>query len=596
MNTHPRPLLTRDRWHTLDGTWEFAFDADAGTSREWSAGDVPLPLSIEVPFAPQAPASRVGVDPASGVVWYRRVLAAAEVRRDEHERVVLHFGAVDHTADVWVNGNLVVRHRGGHVPFSADITDELRADGGDVVVVRAVDPRLDAEIPRGKQAWALDPHFIWYQRTIGIWRTPWIEVVPQHRLLDVAWSTDIRWGVTGTVEVSDVAVGARLRVELLGPDGVLGSTETHVHATRVDVAVPVVALRNAQARGALLWSPESPTLITVRLTLLVGDAVVDEAGSYVGLREVAVRGGRFLLNGRPYRTRAVLAQGYWPDGHFTAPDAGALEREAELAKEFGFNTVRVHQKIEDPRFLAATDRLGLLVWAEAPAAYAFSLRSAEDFLAEWVEALRLRRSHPSVVCWVPFNESWGVQDLSDSDAQRDFVQAVTTLTRALDPSRPVISNDGWEHVDSDIIGIHDYCNDPALLVERFGDADAVLRTALGPGPQGRRIAITEALRARIASGELPLMLSEFGGISWSDDASAWGYHSADDCGALRELLEPLFRTVHALDLDGFCYTQLTDTAQETNGLAWPDRTPKLPVETIRALVLGTRTVPAPLPG
>lgn len=586
MNAHPRPMLTRADWRSLDGTWEFALGED-GDHAAWRDGTTPLPRSIRVPFAPQAPASGVGLDPASGRVWYRRVLEADEVRRTGDDRVLLHFGAVDHTADVWVNGRLVAHHRGGHVPFMADITDELRFDGDDVVVVRALDPRFDAELPRGKQAWAPDPHFIWYERTIGMWRTPWIEVVPRRRVEDVTWSTDTRWGVRGTVELTEEAIGARLRVEISAPDGMLLEVvETEASTQRVDIAVAITALRNAQARDALLWSPESPVVLDVRVTL-AGDGVrFDQVDSYVGLRDVGIREGRFTLNGLPYTTRAVLSQGYWPDSHFTAPDVDALIREAQLIKDLGFNAVRVHQKIEDPRFLAAADRIGLLVWAEAPAAYAFSVRAAEDFVTEWLAAVRLQRSHPSVVCWVPFNESWGVQDLSHAADQLDLVRSVTILTRALDPSRPVISNDGWEHVDSDIVGIHDYSHDTGLLQQRYGTTDAVVRTATGPGPQGRRIAVTSQQRERIVAGEVPLMLSEFGGTSWSDDDRAWGYNSASGEAALRGRLESLLRTVHGLAFDGFCYTQLTDTGQETNGLLWADRTPKLAPETIRALIRG----------
>lgn len=586
MNVHPRPLLTRSMWSSLEGEWECAFDED-GSTNEWCRGDVPLPRRIVVPFSPQAPDSGVLEDPVSGSIWYRRVLAASEVAHDGDERVLLHFGAVDYLAEVYVNGVLVTTHEGGYTPFSADITECISGDGRDVVVVHALDAPFDTEVARGKQAWREHPHFIWYERTIGIWRTPWVEVVPGKRVEHVSWTSDIRWGVRGSVEVSRAAIGSRLAVELIGPDGPLGNCECVIESERVELSIPIVEFRNGQSRDELLWSPESPTLISIRLRVIDDGGQRDEAHSYVGIREVKVEGGKFLLNGRPYRTRAVLSQNYWPSSHFTAPSTDALRREVELAKQLGFNTVRLHQKTEDPRFLEAADRLGLLVWAEGPSAYTYSSRAASRLVSVWMDAVRMQQSHPSVVCWVPFNESWGVQDLASVPEQRDFVLSVTALTRALDPSRPVISNDGWEHVDSHIIGVHDYERDLAVLESRYGTPDAVVATVLGHGPQGRRVVITESLRESVQANDACIMLSEFGGISWSEDDRSWGYDLATGGEALREKLHDLFAVVNDLSVDGFCYTQLTDTAQETNGLLWPDRTPKLPVEVIRQCVRGT---------
>lgn len=582
---HPRPLLVRDPWWLLDGEWEFG-EGTPDKELEWSTGATKLPQQITVPFAPQSAASGLSVDPGE-CVWYRRILPAAALTSGSQDRFLLHFGAVDHEADVWVNGTHVAHHRGGQVAFTADITPALRFDGADAVVVRAVDPPFDAELPRGKQAWAPKPHFIWYSRTIGIWRSVWLERVPAVNVESVSWEPDITWGVRGSVKLSDAPTRGRLRIRVAGPDQVLADAEVGVTARRVEVALPIAALRNAQARKDLLWSPELPTLLDVSITLLVDGEVVDEVDSYVGLRSVEVADGCFRLNGLPYYTRAVLAQGYWPESHFTAPDAEAMVREAELVKALGFNAVRVHQKVEDPRFLAAADRLGLLVWAEIGSAYAFSNQAVRDLITEWMEAVEQQRSHPSVVCWVPFNESWGVQDLATVPQQQSFVQAVAALTRALDGSRPVVSNDGWEHVDSDIVGVHDYVADPAVLSKRYGSAEDLERILTGAGPQGRRVAISRHQVERLLAGELPVILSEFGGISLSPDGEEWGYSSADGTDAFRERLAQLFAVVNRLDyLAGYCYTQLTDTRQEANGLLWPDRTPKLPLEVLRKIIMG----------
>jgi hypothetical protein len=295
--------------------------------------------------------------------------------------------------------------------------------------------------------------------------------------------------------------------------------------------------------------------------------------------------GRFVLNGRPYDVRAVLEQGYWPDSGFTPPSVTAMRDEVELIRSLGFNAARLHQKVEDPRFLYWADRLGLLLWAEMPSAYAYSAASASGLLTGWLEAVRQQRNHPSVVTWVPLNESWGVQDLATDAAQRAFARAIADATRAVDPTRPVISNDGWEHASSDIVGIHDYDADAAALAHRYADAAALDRLLEGAGPAGRPLFVGGA-------GYLgqPVMLTEFGGIAFQPGearADGWGYTAARDAGEWTRAIAALYDALRGSTvLAGTCYTQLTDTRQETNGLCTADRRPKAPVETLRRAVLG----------
>jgi beta-galactosidase/beta-glucuronidase len=220
-------------------------------------------------------------------------------------------------------------------------------------------------------------------------------------------------------------------------------------------------------RNELLWSPETPTLIQAEIELW-GDRgeQLDKVESYTALRSIAVQRDRVLLNGRPYEMRLVLDQGYWPDGGLTAPDDAALRRDVELAKAMGFNGARKHQKLEDPRYLYWADHLGLLVWGEMPSAYRFTKVSVERVTREWLAAIDRDYSHPCVVAWVPFNESWGVPNLPESPRERHYVQGLYHLTKTLDSTRPVIGNDGWESVATDIIGIHDYDSDPTRIARR----------------------------------------------------------------------------------------------------------------------------------
>jgi beta-galactosidase/beta-glucuronidase len=286
-----------------------------------------------------------------------------------------------------------------------------------------------------------------------------------------------------------------------------------------------------------------------------------------------------MLNGRPYKLRMVLDQGYWPDTLLAPPSDAALRRDVELAKAMGFNGVRKHQKIEDPRYLYWADRLGLLVWGEMPSAYRFTGTAIKRTIREWTEAIDRDYSHPCVIVWVPFNESWGVPELTAVNVHRHAVQALYHLTKTLDATRPVIGNDGWESSATDILGIHDYNPDPEHIRLTYGEAIRPEELFDRRRPGGRVL----TLDGYPHRGQ-PIMLSEFGGIALAkrqagEDESAWGYTVARDKTELYRLYERLLHAViHSSLFSGFCYTQFADTFQEVNGLLYADRTPKLPLE------------------
>jgi hypothetical protein len=343
-----------------------------------------------------------------------------------------------------------------------------------------------------------------------------------------------------------------------------------------------------------VWTPEDPTLVDAEVVLRDRESgeQVDAVSSYLGLREVGVGGGAFLLNGQPYYTRSVLNQGYRPETHLASRGSDELRAEVELIKAMGFNAVRVHQKAEDPRFLYWADKLGLLVWGETAGAYEFSTEAIALLTTEWIELVRRYRSHPSVVVWVPVNESWGVQDIATVAAQQHFAQSLVSITRALDPSRPAVSNEGWEHVDSDILGVHDYTVDPHPLRARYADRQSVLDTVLdGYGPQRRQVILNDSQRERFLSGKAPLMITEFGGISMSEEEGSWGYEVVTTAKEYADRLGGLFDALRSSsEVVGFCYTQFMDTGQETNGLVLADGTPKLPLDQIFRIVTGRSDV------
>lgn len=588
--SYPRPQLVRPDWLEIGGAWQFDFDdTDEGLSRGWQASGAALARTITVPFPPESPASGIGDTGYHRVLWYRRAVTAAEVAAAGHRpgrRLLLHFGAVDYRADVWADGRLIARHEGGHTPFTAEVVDP--EDGFDIVV-RVEDDPHDLAQPRGKQDWALERHVIWYDRTSGIWQPVWLESVPRQHVRHLEWRSSITDATaTLTVELAETPrPGTRLRATLRKGAEVLADQSLAVTGREATAVLSLPALRNGQSLDDYRWSPESPTLIDAILELEVPGQETDSLGSYLGLRDVGEGGGRFLLNTHPYEVRGVLSQGYWAQSHLAAPDAGALRAEVELIKSLGFTTVRVHQKIEDPRFLYWADRLGLLVWVEMPSTYEFSSRASGRIIAEWSEVVRRDSSHPSVVAWVPFNESWGVQHLATDARQRDLVRALYHLTKSLDDSRLVISNDGWEHTSSDLLTIHDYENDAARLLASYGSLEAIRRSIELIAPSGRRMLVGTAEESAVTAAK-PVILSEFGGVSIEPPGTeAWGYRIVESHDHLEEHLTGLFAAVRECEgLAGWCYTQLTDTAQETNGLTDENRVPKFPAERIRAIVEG----------
>jgi len=583
---YPRPQLQRAHWTPLNGSWRFCFDDQArfenpADVRQW-------PLEINVPFPPESKASGIGNTGFHKAVWYQRDVQIAP----GDDRVILRLGAVDYAAKVWVNDRLAVMHEGGHTPFAADITQLLDPSGRQVITVRAQDDPHDLTKPRGKQDWQLEPHSLWYPRTTGIWQTVWFERVPRTYVDKIRWTPRVDGFMIGFEArlAGELTDDLSIELSLMLGQRTLARDRYKVVEGEVDRLIGLSDPGIDDFRNELLWSPERPTLIDARVRLMRGDEVVDEFTSYTALRSVTTLRDRFMLNGRPYVLRMVLDQGYWPDTLLAAPSDEALRRDVELAKEMGFNGVRKHQKVEDPRYLYWADRLGLMVWGEMPSAYRFTRTAIKRTVREWTEVIDRDYSHPCVVVWVPFNESWGVPELTSMQNQRHAVEALYHLTRTLDQTRPVIGNDGWESSATDIIGIHDYDANTEHIRQRYG-AEIKPETLFDRRRPGGRILTLDGYPHR---GQ-PIMLTEFGGIAFQKHPdprvkTTWGYTRAMDEEEFARLYESLLETViHTALFSGFCYTQFADTFQEANGLLHADRSPKIPLERIRAATSVSRT-------
>jgi hypothetical protein len=413
--------------------------------------------------------------------------------------------------------------------------------------------------------------------------------VPLSYVDRIDWRADVPdWALELDVRLAGARRGdLHLEVTVTFGERVLAADRYRVEGGEVRRRILLKDPGVGDERRALSWRPEHPNLLQAEVVLVDGDGTpIDRLASYTAMRSIHIEGGEILLNGRPYYQRLVLDQGYWPETGMTPPSVAALQRDVELVKALGFNGVRKHQKLEDPRYLRLADELGLLVWVEMPSAYRFSSRAAAKRTLEWTRIVEVCRSHPSVMAWVPFNESWGVPDLPHSPDQRALVAALYHLTKALDPTRPVVGNDGWEVIASDIIAVHDY-DHPSVLGVRWSQLPDELLA--GERPYGRRI----LLEGTPVAGR-PIILSEFGGVTMSahsEGPKTWGYERAQDADELLDRYRELLETVHGVPrLSGFCYTQFADTYQEANGLLREDRTPKAPIEELAAITKGAPSI------
>ena len=586
---YPRPQLVRPDWLTLNGYWQFEIDrGDSGIDRGLRTRD--LGSRILVPFAPESRASEVENTDFLHAVWYRRIVRIPEdwVGRN----VLLHFGAVDHDATVWVNDVEVARHRGGFSSFTASLAGIAIAGDEVTIVVRARDTPTEPQA-RGKQSTWYRNTGCNYTRTTGIWQTVWLEPVAAAHIRSlniVPQRADSSFLVTADLS-HQADDGLRLEATLTDERGevVSASVDAGDLAPRVTLNVPADRVR--------LWGPEDPHLygLTVRLTF--GSDVVDQVESYAGLRSVAISGSRILLNGEPVFQRLVLDQGYWPDTLMTSPDDEALRRDIELSMAAGFNGARLHQKVFEERFFYHADRLGYLVWGEfgdwgvsgnGPAGD--NQQPTASFISQWLEVVTRDRSHPSIIGWCPLNETH--QLLHDRMTQLDDVTVGMYLaTKAADPTRPVIDASGYSHRvrGADVYDSHSYEQDP----ESFRAEQAGLRDGRPYLNDRDGIPISYGY-----SGQ-PYFVSEYGGIWWnaarvaeeqmsSDDPNrdtSWGYgQRVDSLEAWHERFEGLTQVL--LDdpgMFGYCYTQLTDTFQEENGIYDFDRKPKFDIERIRTV-------------
>ena len=552
---HPNPQCERANWLNLNGEWDFEFDFgnskyDAGIldKAEWEK-------KITVPFCPESKLSGIQYTDFIPAVWYRRSFDITALQLEG--RVLLHFGAVDYEAKVYINGKLAGTHTGGYSSFKFDITEFL-TEGENTVIVNAVDDVRNPLVPRGKQSQELKSHGCDYTRTTGIWQTVWLEFVPKAYIKSFKLFPDY---INGTLGITAVVEGEG---EFVAEASFGGKEMGSFEKTAVATVSGEIDLSEIH-----LWEVGCGRLYD--LTLTFGD---DEIKTYFGLRNVKLDDYKFLINGKSVFQRLVLDQGFYPDGIYTAPTEEALENDVRISMAVGFNGARLHQKVFEPRFLYHCDRLGYIVWGEyGNWGLDWSQKGAlAAMLPEWCECVERDFNHPSIIGWCPFNETWDINGRKQYD---EVISTIYKVTKHMDETRPCIDTSGNFHTITDIYDVHDYEQDYHIFKENY-DKLMTEGTLYERFPD-----------RQMYSGKGCAWVSEYGGLQWSkgDRGDAWGYGNAPKTE--EEFIERYAGLTDAL-LDnyrmfGFCYTQLYDIEQEQNGLYYYDRTPKFDTEIFRKI-------------
>ncbi|MBO5882911.1 MAG: beta-galactosidase [Clostridia bacterium] len=562
---HPRPDALRVAWINLNGEWDFEIDnALVGIDSHYEKRDS-FSGKINVPFCPESKLSGVGNTDFMNGVWYRRNIDIPTEWCGK--RVLLHFEASDYETAVFVNGKTVGIHRGGYTPFCFDITDKLENSGNYVTVFAKDDVRSPEQVS-GKQSEKLGSFGCFYTRTTGIWQTVWLEAVDAcyiERYEAVADTENT--AVTFSLETSEMAYGADAEAKVYFDGRLVGEAKTKIFDRAVKFTVSLSEKH--------LWDIGEGNLYDVVFELSMGGEKKDTLKGYFGLRDVRLTKEGFYLNGRRIYGRFVLDQGFYPDGIYTAPSDEALVFDIEASMKLGFNGARLHQKVFEARFLYHADRLGYMVWDETGNWGWDHTQNTNiyNFLPEWIEEMKRDMSHPSLIGWCPFNETWDKEDGRRQSNQ--MLDLVFDVTRAIDPTRPIVGNSGSYPCKSDVHDVHDYEQDP----EKFGEYYSHIKEGVVKCQLYR-----VNPRRQVFDTSKNVFVSEYGGIKWvvGEDASAWGY--GDSVKSEEEFIARLKGLTDVLldseDIFAYCYTQLTDVEQEQNGLLTYDRKFKFPPEVI----------------
>lgn len=573
INNYPRPQFVRDSWLNLNGKWNFVFDDENIGEKKQFFNSFPNSSEILVPFTYETKMSGINDETVHQNIWYSNDI---NINVEKDKNIFLHFEGSDFITKLWINGKYVGSNVGGYHRFSFDITSFI-VDGMNNFTIK-VEDSLSKNQPRGKQRYKKDSFKCWYIQTTGIWKTIWIESVPKNYIVSAKNTPNydyknIEIELETNISKDDIN-NFEIETEIL-----FDNKTIKVQRQIIEDKIFKYNLDICTQDEINYWSPESPNLYDINYKLYYNGNLIDEVSSYFGVRKISIENSKILLNNEEIYLKMILDQGYWADSHLTPPTEEAIIKDIEIVKKYGYNGIRKHQKIEDERFLYYCDINGILVWSEMANCYEFNDKSIEYITDEWIKVVKQNYNHPSIITWVPINESWGIREVSENIQEQDFANSLYYITKAIDKTRPVISNDGWEHTISDIITIHDYKQDADLLYNEYNDKElAVLNN------QKAYNTIHKLFSGDYKYNGQPIIMSEYGGIALSSD-KGWGYgKQVIDENEYLDRFAKLTKVIkNTKYICGYCYTQLTDVQQEINGLVDENRNDKFSTEVINAI-------------
>lgn len=575
---HPNPQFSRKDFINLNGPWQFIFDdGDEGMASKYYH-TFPSQALINVPISFEYPASGINNHDTHPIVWYKKEFTLQS--RHKQKKILLHFEGVDYEAMVFVNGHYVGRHKGAYSRFSFDISP-LVHEGENTIVVRAYDD-FNCTHSRGKQRWMDHNYECFYRETTGIWKTVWLEFVSPTYLKSVCMHPNFE---NGTVEIEYMIDGDIRDCEL----------ETVVSFDNQVVSKGLkVVLRNcyketlditsdAQTMKLFCWSPCHPNLYDIKFNIYRNGVLIDKVLSYFGVAEYMSRGNTLYLNRSVIFPRLVLDQGYYHD-YGLSPTEEQIVQDIDLMKQIGLDGCRKHQKIECDLFYYYCDVLGFYLWQELPSAFEWRDTTINNLSKEWIDILYQHRNHPSLMAYVIINESWGTMAIGTHQQQQNFTKGLYYLTKSIDGSRFVISNDGWEHTASDLITVHNYSSSRQELDATYQNFyDRFAKDYRYIQQNSKRLYTDNHSPEEIK----PVLMTEFAGIAFSKDATiGWGYGDLvrDEEEYLKRLKDQIDSIVESRVFSGFCITQLSDVQQEVNGLVDEKRNYKVDQKKLKEII------------
>lgn len=572
VKTYPRPQFVRKEWKNLNGEWEFIFDEyNEGEDKEYFVNFPKENNKIQVPFTHETQLSGIQDESVHNVVWYHKEITISKNELN-NKKVVIHFEGSDYLTKVWINGKYIGTHKGGYSRFSFDIENYLKLGKNEIII--KVEDSLAKEQPRGKQRYKKESWKCWYVQSTGIWKTVWLEFLPMYYIKNVKNIPDLDTKTikleyeTNITEKEFENEQFYIETEISFNGKIVNTNKTLLQNTYQEVIIPICQ-ENVQ-HEIQKWSPDTPNLYDITYILYKEDKMMDIVYSYFGVRKIEIQKNKILLNEKEIYLKLILDQGYWKASHLTPPNEEAIIKDIDIALEYGYNGIRKHQKVEDERFLYWCDVKGVLVWSEMANCYVFNDKSIQNFTEQWIKVVKQNYNHPSIITWVPINESWGLPNIAKDKKQQNFANSLYYITKSLDNTRPVISNDGWEHTISDIITIHDYKQDGELLYSEYMDKERkVLNNVKEYNSHHKLFA-----EGYTYTGQ-PVIMSEYGGTALNSE-KGWGYGNQvkDEMDFVERFYELTDVVKNIPYMTGYCYTQLTDVQQEINGLVDENRKDK----------------------